>query len=88
MLASMRRSIMSFGALLFLLQVPQKLTRVNSLGSLDAFIMTEASPQTSAGSLPRGKKWDAAIWVLASWSFLGAVNNTLVIMGIFSGWVI
>ena len=39
-------------------------------------------------TLPRGKKWDATIWVLASWSFLGAVNNTLVILGVFSGWVI
>jgi len=39
-------------------------------------------------TLPRGKKWDAAIWVLASWSFLGAVNNTLVILGVFGGWVI
>lgn len=39
-------------------------------------------------TLPRGKKWDAAIWALASWSFLGAVNNTLVILGVFSGWVI
>jgi len=39
-------------------------------------------------ALPRGKKWDAAILVLASWSFLGIVNNTLVIFGVFSGLVI
>jgi hypothetical protein len=39
-------------------------------------------------ALPRGKKWDAAICFLASWSFLGAVNNALVILGVFSGLVI
>jgi len=39
-------------------------------------------------ALPRGRKWDAAILVLACWSFLGAVNNTLVILGVSSGWVI
>jgi hypothetical protein len=39
-------------------------------------------------ALPRGKKWDAAILVMASCSFLGAVNNTLVILGVFGGWVI
>jgi hypothetical protein len=38
--------------------------------------------------LPRGRRWDYAIYFLASWSFLGAVNNTLVIMGVFSGLVI
>jgi hypothetical protein len=38
--------------------------------------------------LPRGGRWDYAIYFLASWSFLGAANNTLVIMGVFSGWVI
>jgi hypothetical protein len=39
-------------------------------------------------ALPRGRKWDAAIFFLASWSFLGAVNNILVIVGVFGGWVI
>jgi len=38
--------------------------------------------------LPRGRRWDYAIYFLASWSFLGAVNNTLVILGVFGGWVI
>ena len=38
--------------------------------------------------LPRGGRWDYAIYFLASWSFIGAVNNILVIMGVFSGWVI
>jgi hypothetical protein len=38
--------------------------------------------------LPRGGRWDIAICFLASWSFLGAVNNTLVIMGVFSGLVV
>ena len=38
--------------------------------------------------LPRGGRWDYAIYFLASWSFIGAVNNILVIMGIFSGLVI
>ena len=38
--------------------------------------------------LPRDGRWDYAIYFIASWSFIGAVNNILVIMGIFSGWVI
>jgi hypothetical protein len=38
--------------------------------------------------LPKGGRWDYAIYFLASWSFIGAVNNTLVITGIFNGWVI
>jgi hypothetical protein len=39
-------------------------------------------------ALPRGRKWDAAICFLASWSFLGTLNNILVIMGVFGGWMI
>lgn len=39
-------------------------------------------------AMPRGRKWDAAICFLASWSFLGALNNALVMMGVFSGLVI
>jgi len=38
--------------------------------------------------LPKGRRWNYAIYFLASWSFLGAVNNTLVIMGVFSGLVV
>ena len=36
-------------------------------------------------ALPRGKNWMTAKNMLASAAFLGSVNNTLVIMGIFQG---
>lgn len=39
-------------------------------------------------SLPRGRWWEGSIRFIASWSFLGAVNNTLVILGVFGGLVI
>ena len=39
-------------------------------------------------TLPKKGLWDMAKNVLASASFLGFVNNTLVILGIFSGWII
>jgi len=39
-------------------------------------------------SLPRGRLWERSIRFIASWSFLGVVNNTLVILGLFSGLVI
>jgi len=39
-------------------------------------------------SLPRGRLWEGSIRFIASWSFLGAVNNILVILGLFSGLVI
>jgi hypothetical protein len=38
--------------------------------------------------LPKGKQWSYAICFIAFWSFLGAVNNTLVIMSVFNGLVI
>ena len=39
-------------------------------------------------SLPRTKVWEIIKNILASASFLGAANNMLVILGIFSGLVI
>lgn len=39
-------------------------------------------------SLPRGRWWEGSIRFIAAWSFLGAINNTLVILGLFSGLVI
>jgi len=39
-------------------------------------------------SLPRGRWWEGSIRFIAAWSFLGAVNNTLVILGIFGGLII
>jgi len=39
-------------------------------------------------SLPRGRWWEGSIRFIAAWSFLGAINNTLVILGVFSGLVI
>ena len=39
-------------------------------------------------SLPRGRWWEGGIRFIAAWSFLGAVNNTLVILGLFGGLVI
>ena len=39
-------------------------------------------------SLPRGRWWEGSIRFIAAWSFLGVINNTLVILGVFSGLVI
>jgi len=39
-------------------------------------------------SLPRGRWWERGIRFIAAWSFLGAVNNTLVILGVFGGLII
>ena len=36
-------------------------------------------------ALPKGKTWYLSLNGLASVSFLGAINNTLVILGVFSG---
>ena len=36
-------------------------------------------------TLPKSKFWGTTKYVIASASFLGAVNNTLVIFGFFSG---
>ena len=41
-----------------------------------------------AFTLPRSSKWKLCTIFLATWSFLGAVNNILVIFGVFGGWVI
>ena len=39
-------------------------------------------------TLPKKRIWEMSKSVLASASFLGAVNNTLVILGVFQGLVI
>ena len=38
-------------------------------------------------SLPRGRWWEESIRFIAAWSLLGAVNNTMVILGLFGGLV-
>ena len=39
--------------------------------------------------LPKAPRWTRwIVFFLSSWSFLGAVNNTLVILGVFGGLVI
>jgi len=38
--------------------------------------------------LPRGRWWEESIRFIAAWSLLGAVNNTMVILGVFGGLVI
>jgi len=39
-------------------------------------------------ALPSSPRWRLCVIFLSTWSFLGAVNNTLVILGAFSGLVI
>ena len=39
-------------------------------------------------TLPRGKMWGRAILFISSWSLLGAVNNILVLLGVFGGLII
>jgi hypothetical protein len=39
-------------------------------------------------ALPRGRWWDRAVLFISGWSFLGAVNNVLVLLGIFGGLMI
>ena len=39
-------------------------------------------------TLPKRGFWDMTKNVIASASFIGSVNNILVILGIFSGWII
>jgi hypothetical protein len=39
-------------------------------------------------ALPKGRRWDSAILFISGWSFLGAVNNILVLLGIFGGLMI
>jgi len=34
-------------------------------------------------ALPRGRWWDRAVLFISGWSFLGAVNNILVLLGVF-----
>ena len=41
-----------------------------------------------AFTLPRSPKWKLCTIFLATWSFLGAANNILVIFGVFGGLVI
>ena len=39
-------------------------------------------------ALPKEASWKNSILFIASWSFLGVVNNSLVLLGIFKGLVI
>jgi len=39
-------------------------------------------------ALPKSPKWRLCVIFLAAWSFFGAVNNMLVILGVFRGLVI
>lgn len=39
-------------------------------------------------TLPKKRPWNLSLHGLALWSFLGAVNNILVILGIFPGLVL
>ena len=39
-------------------------------------------------TMPKKKIWMSAVYGLAVVSFLGAINNTLVILGIFSGLIL
>ena len=38
-------------------------------------------------TFPKRRFWEMTKNVIASASFIGSVNNTLVILGIFSGWI-
>ena len=39
-------------------------------------------------TLPRGRIWGRSILFISSWSLLGAVNNILVLLGVFGSLVI
>jgi hypothetical protein len=39
-------------------------------------------------TLPKERRWGQAILFISGWSFLGAINNLLVLSGIFGGLVI
>ena len=52
-----------------------------------ALVISWASILILLKTLPMGKIWDYVIYFIISWSFLGAINNILVITGVFNGLV-
>jgi hypothetical protein len=62
-------------------------THVN-YSPLNAFFIFALANIVLSLTLPRSKNWKRVALFISSWPFLGAINNTLVIMGLFSGLII
>ncbi|MBM3292151.1 hypothetical protein FJY84_05685 [Candidatus Bathyarchaeota archaeon] len=54
----------------------------------NAFVIFAGANLILSLTLPKSKNWKIGALFISSWSFLGAINNTLVIMGLFSGLII
>lgn len=62
-------------------------THVN-YSPVNAFLIFALANLVLSLTLPRSKKWKMGALFISSWSFLGVINNTLVILGLFSGLII
>ena len=55
---------------------------------LNAFLIFAIANLVLSLTLPRSKNWKRGALFISSWPFLGAINNILVMMGLFSGLMI